>query len=612
MGKGIVHCKDTPNFIGNRIGFGTGAFALDYILKNGFTVEEVDALSGPLVGRPKTATFRLIDLVGIDVWEHVGSNLAPAIPHDRHVQPYLNSARSNRLIHSMVERGWLGNKSKQGFYKEVRSADGNREFWTLNLSTLEYEAPQKVRFESVGKARDKARLAERLKIMLAESDRAAALVQAMTYQGFAYASHTIPEIADTPLPIDDAMRWGYGHEAGPFEIWDALGVRPTSEQMRQAGFPPAAWVDQMLASGIDCFYLMEGERKVAVYNPRDGKYQALPRPAMIILKEEKSAGKVLKRNAGASLVDLGDGVPCVEFHTKMNSLDDDIFNIVSYALDAVADGYEGLVIGSQAEHFSAGANVGMIALAATNGLWEQIDNVLKKMQNLLMRMRYFPKPVVVAPYGYTLGGGAEVTMHAGRIVAACETYAGLVEVGIGVIPAGGGTKEIVRRVISPPMRTKDAAVLPYLQRAFEQIGMAKVATSAEEARQMGILGAQDRIVMNRDYQISEAKREVLHLAQSGYQPPVPEQVYAAGRDALAALRVGIYMMKEGRYLTEYEQVIGEKLAYVLTGGELSRPTWVDEQYLLDLEREAFLSLCGEKKSQERMWTFLQTGKAIRN
>jgi len=612
LGKGIVPAKDTPNFIGNRLAFGSGAFTLDYILANGYTVEEVDAIAGPIIGNPKTAFFRLIDLVGIDVWEHVGVNLAPAIPHDEHALRYLNSQPANTLIHTLVERGWLGNKSKVGFYKEVQ-VEGKKEFWALNLQTLEHAAPAKVRFDSIGKVRDEENLGKRLKVLLAADDRAGQMVRALTYQSLAYASERIPEIADTPKPIDDAMRWGFGREAGPFETWDLVGVAETAEAMKAAGFPPAAWVDAMLAAGYATFYQYDGKIKVGVYNPARGVYEPFQRdPSMVILSERKAAGKVINKNPSATMIDLGDGVACVEFHTKMNALDTDITSLILQALDCAETDFDGLVIGNEAEHFSAGANLFVAVMAAQSGMWDQIDAELKKGQGMHIRMRYFPKPVVVAPAGMALGGGAEMPMHASRIVAAAELYIGLVEIGPGVIPAWGGTKEMVRRILNPPMLTKGAEPLPYLQRIFEQVGMAKVSTSAEEARQMGILGPADRVVMNRDHLLTEAKREVLHMLAAGYRPPLPEKIYAAGRDALAALRVGIYMMQQGGYITDYEAHIAGKLAHVMTGGELSAPAWVDEQYILDLEREAFLSLAGEPKTQERMWHILQTGKPLRN
>jgi 3-hydroxyacyl-CoA dehydrogenase len=613
LGKGIVLCKDTPNFIGNRVAFGTGAFALDYILENGYSVDEVDALTGPLMGHPKTATFRLIDLVGVDVWEHVGMNLKEAIPYDKFAMPALTAEKPTRLVHTMIERGWLGNKTKTGFYKEVRSEDGKKEFWSLDLKTLIHAAPSKPRFESVGKAKDIENLGERLKVFLGESDRAAQLIKALTFQGLQYASVIIPEVADTPRPIDDAVRWGFMHEAGPFEIWDLLGVQETAKLMKSAGFTPAPWVAAMLKTGCETFYKYKGDSKVGVYDVDKQKYVPIPRtPGLVVLSDLKKAKKVISENPGASLYDIGDGVALVEFHTKMNALDDDIFTIADEALDRAEQEFEALVIGNEGEHFSVGANIGLILMGAKSQQWGMLEQVVKRFQNLNMRMRYFPKPVVIAPAGLALGGGCEVTMHGSRVVAGAETYIGLVELGVGVIPAGGGTKELMRRIINPGMRMPGVDIFPFLQRVFEQIGQAKVATSAEEARQMGFLGPTDRIVINRDHLLTEAKREAVHMAAAGFHPPAPELIYAGGRESLAALRIGAWTFKEGKYITEYEGVIAGKLANVMAGGDLSRPTWVSEQYILDLECEAFLSLCGEEKTQARLFNMLQTGKALRN
>jgi 3-hydroxyacyl-CoA dehydrogenase len=613
LGKGVVICKDRPNFIANRLAYGTGSFALDYVMKNGYTVEEVDAVTGRLMGRPKTGTFRLLDLVGIDVWEHVGRNLIEAIPDDKYAMPYLLAEKPNALVRTMVENGWLGDKTKIGFYKMIRGEDGKKEFWPLDLEKLEHVPPSKPRFDSVGKAKDMDDLGERMRFMLGEDDRAAELVRMLTYQAFQYASSLLPEVADTVKPVDDAMRWGFGHQAGPFEMWDMLGVAETVEQMKTAGFDPAPWVADMLKSGQETFYQYEGDHKTAVYDVSQGKLVPTERPKSApVIKESHQGKQLVIENAGASLYDIGDGVAQVEFHTKMNTLDEDIMNLTNEALDRVETDFDGLVIGSEADNFSAGANLFLVVMASQQGMWDMLDQVIRKLQDLNQRIRYFPKPVVVAPAGLSLGGGCEVPMHASRIVAAAETYIGLVEVGAGVIPAGGGTKEIIRRLINPPMRTKNAMALPFLEQAFMQIGQAKVSTSAEEARQMGIFGPADRIVLNRDMLLAEAKREVLHLSASGYVPPVPEQIYAAGRDMLAALRVGAFMFKAGGQISEHDQLVAEKLAYVLTGGELSRPQWVSEQYILDLEREAFLSLCGEEKTQQRMWALLQTGKPLRN
>jgi 3-hydroxyacyl-CoA dehydrogenase len=411
------------------------------------------------------------------------------------------------------------------------------------------------------------------------------------------------------------MRWGFGHEAGPFEIWDSLGIENLTSKMKKAGFSPAPWVEEMIKGGHTVFYQKEALTKTAVFHPGKKKYQQIqPSLHTLMLKEQKcDLNKILDRNTSASLVDLGDGVVCVEFQTKMNAIDEDTINMLDLGLDYVLENkLHGLVIGNDAENFSVGANLFGVVMASQNEMWEQLDRIVQKLQNVNMRMRYFPKPVVVAPAGLALGGGSEITMHGSRVVAAAELYAGLVEVGAGVIPAGGGTKEMIRRLVNPPMQTDNAVVFPYLERVFMQVGQGEVSKSAVEALEMGILGNADRIVINRDHLIAEAKREVLHLTKSGYRPPLPEKVYGAGRDALSGLKIGLYNFKEAGLITDYEAVIGSKLIHIMTGGNLSQPAWLDEQYFLDLEREAFLSLCGEKKTQERMWHLLQKGKVLRN
>lgn len=609
LGKGVVLAKDTPNFIANRLGFAGGAFGLDYILDHGYTVEEVDAITGPVIGRPKTATFRLIDLVGIDVWEHVGRNLAPAIPHDKQALQYLEAEQSNNLIHTMVERGWLGTKSKQGFYKQVSKNGGGKEFWVLNLETLEHEPPKKPKFDSIREAKDEDALSDRVKMMLAAEDRAGELVRAITYQGLAYASLRIPEIADTPKPIDDAMRLGFGHESGPFETWDMLGVAETLTEIRKLGFMAGSWVDEMLASGITSFYQYEDGKKIGVYNPASGDYRSLETsPAILVLEDHV----LIEKNPGASLWDLGDGVAGVEFHAKMNVLDEDTLSMVQKGLEKVDQDFDGLVLGTRADNFSAGANLFMLVMLAQNEDWEALEAAIKTLQSLNQRMRYSRKPVVAAPAGLALGGGLEIIMHASKVVAGAELYTGPVEIGPGVIPAGGGTKELLRRILNPAMRTPNVEALPFLIEILQYIGMAKVATSAEEARELGYLGACDRVVLNKDHLYAEAKKEVLNMVDTGYTAPLPEKIYAAGRDGLAALQVFAFMFQEGNFMSEHDALIVNKAAHVMTGGDISRPAWVDEQYILDLEREAFLSLCGEKKTQERMWNLLRTGKPLRN
>ena len=611
LGKRAVRAKDTPNFIGNRLMVITGAFITKFAIENGYTVEEVDAILGPLIGRPKTAHFRLMDLVGIDVMAYVSRNLYEAIPHDP-FRELLVHPEVERVTNFLLEKGWLGNKSGQGFYKRVEQ-DGKREFWHLNLKTLEYEPPQKPKWETVKAAKDKEDLAERLRFLVQQDDKVGRLVWATLANQCSYAGYVTPEIADDIVNVDNAMRWGFNHQMGPFEVWDALGVAETVARMEKEGYLVADWVKEMLAAGYTSFYRYENGRAVAYYDFHEKTYKPLPvNPNVIVLKDLKAQGREIERNPSASLIDLGDGVLLLEFHTKANALDPDIFTMYEQALKRLETDFDGMVVGNQGEHFCAGANVFLIAMAGQQKQADMLHQMVKRFQELMMTVRYFPKPIVTAPFGMTLGGGAEVAMAASRIVASAETYMGLVETGVGLIPAGGGCKEMLRRVVNPAMRTKNADPLPFLQRVFEQIAMAKVSTSAEEARHMGLLSPCDRVVMNPDFLIAEAKREVLEMVRQGYHPLVPEKIWAGGRDLLAALRAAIWSMREGNYITDHEVVIANHLAYVLTGGDHAEPTWVDEWHILNLEREAFVELAQMPKTLERIWNFLKTGKVVRN
>jgi 3-hydroxyacyl-CoA dehydrogenase len=613
LGKGIVMCKDTPNFIGNRVFSVAGAYTMKYILENGYTVPEVDSITGPILGRPKTATFRLLDLVGLDVLGHVTGNLAELIPDDEAAQKVLLYPKASEITRKLIEKRWLGNKTKVGYYKQVVQ-DGKKEFWPLNLETMEHEPPgDKVRFDSIGKVKDIEDVGKRIGALIKEDDRAAQLARAIMFQLFSYSSQVIPEIADLPSSIDNAIKWGFMHEVGPFEIWDKVGVVETSQKMEAAGMAPAAWVNDMLSAGYETFYEYEGALKVGIYDPAKGAYQKFEQvPGVVNLPKLHADEKVVARNDSASLVDLGDGVVCVEFHSKMNTFDTDIGQLINEAVDRAETEFDAIVIGNQGQHFSAGANLFLIAMYSQQEQWDDLEAVVKGLQDMNMRLRYSSVPVVIAPFGYTLGGGAEVMMHASRIVSSGFLVTGLVEVGMGLLPAGGGTKEMLRRVMNPAMRTENADAMPFAQQLFMQIGTAKIATSPIEAREFGMLSHSDRIVMNDDFLLMEAKREARHMADAGFVPPYKEKIFAAGRDVLSTLRVGVYMFKEGGYISEHDALIGEKVAYVLTGGDISQPDWVDEQYILDLERENFLSLCGEKKTQERIWHFLQKGKPLRN
>ena len=613
LGKGVVICKDTPNFIANRMLSISGSYGIAYALDEGYTCEEVDAITGPAIGRPKTATFRLNDLVGIDIMDHVGRNLYAAIPHDPH-REVLKHEQLGDLTTTMIEKGWLGNKTGQGFYKKT-FVDGKRQFWILDPVTMEYKAPVKPRFDSVGQALKTEDPAEKLRIMAYAEDRAGPYVWHLLSRLAIYAASCIPEISDDIMSVDNACKWGFGWDLGPFETWDAIGVARSVEKLKDEGVAVSAWVEEMLAGGLESFYQQEGGLAVGYYDLESKGYRPLPvDPKAISIKALKAKGGELHVNDSASLIDMGDDVLLIEFHTKAaNALDPYMFEMLSTALDELEqDKWAGLVIGNQGKHFCAGANIFGIAVGAQQGEFDSIDQLVREMQRIMMGLRYSPKPVVVAPFGMVLGGGCEVVLAASRVVAAAETYIGLVEVGVGLIPAGCGCKEMVRRIISPPMKTKDVQALPFLQQTFEQIGLAKVATSAAQAREMKILAECDRIVVNQDYLLSEAKQVVLDMVRDGYRPPAPQKIYATGRDAYAALQIALEQMHGGGYASDHDVLIGQTLGAILTGGELSAPAWVDEQYFLDLERKAFVALCHEQKTIERIWYMLQNKKPLRN
>ena len=608
LGKGVVICKDTPNFIGNRFGSISGATALGYILDHDYTIEEADAIMGQLIGRPRTGMFRLQDLVGLDVSSAVGENLYGLIEHDES-REVLRHSKLRTLRTTQIERGRLGDKTGQGFYqKPARGAKGN--ILTLDLKSMEYRPRIEPDIPSIAEAMKIKSPGERLAFVLAQPDKAGALARHVIYNSLSYAARRVPEISDQLVNIDRAVRWGFSHELGPFEIWDALGVRATVKVMEANQLEVAPWVKEMLAAGHESFY-DSANGALRFYDPSGKSYVSeFANEHRISLRRLKSAGHVVRENPGASLIDLGDGVACLEFHTKMNTLDADIRSMLSQAIAEIETGdWAGLVIGNEAADFCVGANLSG-GLGA--GGFAAIEQSVKAMQDVLMSVRFCRKPVVTAPAGRTLGGGAEVSMAGARTVAAAETYMGLVEVGVGLIPGAGGCKEFVRRLVSPAVQA-GSDPLPLLQQALQTIGMAKVSTSAAEARAMGFMTVADRIVMNRDHQMAEAKRMVLELSDAGYAPPPSaKSCYAGGRDAFAALRAGLYVMQQGGYMSEYDLHVSEKVAYVLCGGRLSAGQWVDEQYFLDLEREAFVSLCGEPRTLERIKHMLETGKALRN
>lgn len=601
LGKGIVIAKDTPNFIANRLGTFGALHIVKTMLEDGFTIEEVDALTGPIIGHPKTATFRLFDLVGIDVLGLVAGNLYQNAPQDEQRELF----RLPKLLEEILARKWFGNKSGQGFYKKTEE-----EIFTLETSTMEYRPQKKAVFPSLEMVRPMEDPAERIANLIRSKDRAGLFLWKTISALLAYAANRIPEISDDIISIDNSMKWGFNWSHGPFEIWDAIGVQGSVERMRQDGLQLPKWIDQLLAQPEPCFYKTEkGSR--SYWDVLNADYKPVQRPkGILILNYWKQEHGVIKKNAGASLMDLGDGVACLEFHSKMNSIGTDTIQMVKSALEIVEKDYEGLLIANQGENFSVGANLMLVLLEAQEGNWDDLNLAVKAFQHMAMSLRYSAKPVVAAPFALTLGGGCEVILGADAVHSAAEVYAGLVEVGVGLIPAGGGTKEMLARHLSKVPAGGDP--LPYLRKAFETIAMAKVSRSALDAKKLGYFAESDTFSMNGDRVIQDAKNIVLQLSQSYRQPQPRQDILLMGRSGFAYLQMGIFLMKEAGAISEYDAKIGEKLAWIMTGGDLSEPTKVDEQFVLDLEREAFLSLLGERKTQERIQHMLKKGKPLRN
>ena len=610
LGKGVVVAKDRPNFIANRIGTYGALVTLGVLAEGGFTIEEVDKITGPALGRPKSATFRTFDLVGLDVLTHVARNLYEAVPDDEEREAY----KLPEFVEKMVNQGILGDKTKGGFYQKRKGEGGQREIWTLDVASLEYRPPQKAKFPSLEAAKNVEETRARVKSLFWGKDRVGEFLWKTSSRVFAYAANRIPEIADTVVEVDRAMKWGFGWELGVFEAWDAVGVEKVVGRWKEEGQAVPSNVQKVLDAGATSFYKSEGGRD-SYFDFGSGEYKpVLEQPGVIVLKSLKDRTGVIKKNAGASLLDLGDGVACLEFHSKMNSIGGDTLQMLKTALAEVEKNFVGLVVGNQGSNFSVGANIMLVLLGAQEEEWDEIDLGIRAFQQATMSLRYSPKPVVVAPFQMTFGGGCEMTLHADRARASAETYIGLVEVGVGLIPAGGGTKEmLVRALDSIPPGVTEADPFPFVKRVFETIAMAKVATSAAEAKSLGFLREEDSFSMNADRLIADAKQEVLALAAVGYTQPQPRRdVLALGNTALSTIKLGIHQMKRGGFISDYDAVIGEKLARILTGGDLNHETRVSEQYLLDLEREAFLSLCGMRQTQERIAHMLKTGKPLRN
>lgn len=609
LGKGVVPAKDRPNFIANRIGtFGMMA-TVHEMLAMGFTPTEVDQMTGKAIGHASSATFRTSDLVGLDVLAHVNNNLYPAIPDDEDREVF----KLPTVIEQMLEKKLLGDKTGGGFFKKSKDAEGKRVILELDVNTFEYKPQQKTKFASLDAAKAIEDKEKRIKALVWGEDKVGEFLWKTTSRLFRYSANRIPEIADTIVEIDNAIKWGFGWEIGVFETWDAVGLAKSVEKMKAEGQAIPANIEKMLASGATTFYKNEGGN-YSFYDLVAGEYKPMPeRPGVTILKAVKERTGVIKTNPGASLIDLGDGVACLEFHSKMNSIGSDTVAMMNFAIDEVERNFKGLVVGNQGGNFSAGANIMLLLMAAQEEEWDDINLMVHALQQAVMRLRYSAKPVVTAPYGLTLGGGCEISIHGDRVRAAAETYIGLVEVGVGVIPAGGGTKEMTMRAMDAAQASPDADPLTFLKKTFEMIGMGKVATSAQEAQAWGFLRDVDSISMNGDRLIADAKQEVLNLDASGYVQPVRrEDIFVMGEAGSSAMKIALHMMKQGGFISEHDQLIGQKLANIMCGGAINHSAYVSEQYLLDLEREAFVSLCGTRKTQERIAAMLKTGKPLRN
>ncbi|GAA4801347.1 3-hydroxyacyl-CoA dehydrogenase/enoyl-CoA hydratase family protein [Olivibacter ginsenosidimutans] len=614
LGKTTVHCKDTPAFIGNRIGVYSMLVVAHLLEQLDLTIEEVDKFTGPAMGHPKSATFRTSDVVGLDTMVNVAKGLYEQVPNDEARELF----KLPNYINKLVENKWLGEKTKQGFYKKVKDEKGHSEILVLDLPSMRYRKQQKVKSTTLEETKSIDNLTERMKVYAHGKDKAATLFRAMHYPLFEYISKRVPEITDDFFRIDDAMRAGFGWELGPFQIWDALGVQETIEKMKteekrlpgQSG-EVASWVSEMLAAGHTSFYKIEdGKRKY--YDITSKSYKDIPGTASFIVLDDIRATHTLWKNDGVSIIDLGDGVINAEMHTKMNTIDAAVIEGINKAIDLAEQQYKALIIGNDGPNFSAGANLGMIFTMAVEEKYDELNHAVKLFQDTSMRIRYARIPVVVAPFNLTLGGGCEFSMHADFVQLHAETYMGLVEFGVGVIPGGGGTKEFTQRA-SDAYR-EDQIVQNVLKERFLTIGQAKVSTSAVEAFELGYMQkGKYAITMNRSRLLADAKRKALALADAGYTPPSPRKdITVLGKQGLGIVYVGANSMKSGNYISAYDQELSEKLGWVMCGGDVSAPTKVSEAYLLQLERQTFVSLVSQKKTLERIQHMLTTGKPLRN
>lgn len=607
LGKGVVVAKDTPNFIANRIGTYGLLITFEEMKKEGFSVEEVDAMTGTVIGRPKSATFRTLDMVGIDTFVHVAANVHKNVADEQEKAAFVVPETMSK----MVEKRWLGDKTGQGFYQKKKTESG-REILSLNYREFTYTPMKKVKLAAIEQAKAAGGLEKRLKTLVYSPSKEGRFVWNVLKKVLLYSAAKLPEIADDIVSVDRAMRWGFNWELGPFETWDAIGVQESVARMKQEGEIIPHWVEEMLAKGKTSFY--EKENGVAYYHTLTGELKEEERAReWLRLVEYKKKAKPILSNPGASLIDIGDEVACLEFHSPNNAIGFDIIEMLYKSLAEVEKNYRGMVIGNEAKNFCVGANLMMVLMEAQDDNWDDINYLIHRFQQASLAIKYSRKPIVAAPFGMTLGGGVEVCLPADKIQAAAEVYMGLVEVGVGLIPGGGGTKETLIRATKAAEEVDPKADLqPFVNKAFETIALAKVSTSAEEARELGFLRRGDSVSMNRDHLLYDAKQAVLALDMAGYTPPRQEKIRVVGADGKAVLELAAYTMRQGGYISDHDMKIASKLAHVLAGGDVNRNTYVTEQYLLDLEREAFLSLCGEPKSQERMHHMLVKGKPLRN
>jgi 3-hydroxyacyl-CoA dehydrogenase len=611
LGKTTVAAKDTPAFIANRVGVFSIMSLFHQVKEMGLTVDEVDKLTGPVMGRPKSATFRTCDVVGLDTLVHVANGVKANCPDDE--QNELFSIPD--YIQKMVDQGWLGSKSGQGFYKKIKGDSGKSEILSLDLNTLEYAPKKRASFPTLEMTKPIDNLIERTKMLYQGMDKAGEFYRKSFHGLFAYVSHRIPEIADDIYKIDDALKAGFGWELGPFETWDAVGLKKAYEQAKAAGFEIAEWVKQMIDAGLERFYIIENGVKKYYHIPTK-TYAAIPGTEKLVSLDVVTAAHTLWKNSGTTITDLGDGILNIAFHTKMNTIGGEVIEGINQAIDMAEDSYKGLIISNDGQNFSAGANVGMIFMMAIEQEYDELEFAVKTFQDTMMRIRHSSIPVVVAPHNMALGGGCEMSMHADKVIAHAETYMGLVEFGVGLIPGGGGTKEFAQRMgdqLAADLNEGNIRSNQFRHR-FLTIGQAKVSTSAYEAFDLGYLRPGiDEVVVSRAHQLSYAKSVALQMADKGYIAPMRRKdIKVLGKEALGLVYVGANSMKSGNYISEHDQLISEKLGYVLAGGDLSSVSEVTDQYLLDLERRAFVELCAERKTLERIQSLAQKGKILRN